>query len=1097
MSAVDMSEVEAKRDKLRALLAQRAAAPRRYPVSFAQERLWFLDRLVPGNPFYNVEAAIPIDAAVDPDLLERCVNEIVRRHAALRTTFRDGDDHPQQVVAPELHVPLQRVDLRALSSTERDAAALDIRRERAQTAFNLETGPLIITDLLRLGEQQWLFLLHMHHIVSDGWSMGVFSRELTALYEAFAAGRPSPLAPLALQYGDFALWQRQAFAGDALQREFAYWGTQLDGLAPLDLATDRPRPAEQSHRGAFHTVHFERALGEAVQQGCRALGVTPFMILLAAFKALLARYTHSDDIAVGTYIANRDREELEPLIGFFLNTLALRTRVDVDSGFAALAGRVKQTALGAYAHQALPFATLVQALAPERDLSRNPLVQVVFQLQNAASADGAGALVDYQRGAAIFDIAVTCYEANGQFHATWEYASDLFDPATIEAMARHYARLLGEALADPAKPLRQLALLDAAERAALLAHGSGPSLPISDQSLAAMLDGRAAATPDAPAFIDGAVVLTFADLASRSTQLARRLVALGVQPGDACGVCLARGLDLPVALFAVWRAGAAYLPLDPEYPRERLAYMLQDSGARALIGLAGEPTAAALAGGAGIALIDPACLEAVTAPLPPPAGPDALSHILYTSGSTGRPKAAPSPHRQILNRLHWMWRHVPFADGTHGEVGCEVGCVKTATSFIDSLWELTGPLLQGLPSVIVPQAMLLQPEHLIALLAEHRVSRLWLVPSYLRVLLDCAPDLGARLPALHTWVASGEVLPVELQRRFEAAHPAATLFNLYGTSEVWDATWFDPRTTSTTGAARIPIGRPIDNVCCVVLDRWGEPVPLGVVGELHVGGAALGSTVESPRRLMLAGSPAREVWACGDLVRWRGDGNLEFVGRSDAELKIRGMRVEPAEVEAVLAEHPAVRTAALLAWPAPGGDLRLAAYVVALDPAATPDQLRAHMAQRLPAYMLPQQFVFIDTMPYTGSGKIDRAALRARGDPGAVAALPFTQPQPQPQPQPQGATEQAVAAIWEELLGHRVDVHENFFAAGGHSLLAVQVITRIQQTLGVRLELRTLFARPTVAALAEAVDAARGSNAAPEAAIPRAARRGVDRVGGK
>jgi amino acid adenylation domain-containing protein len=1074
--------VEAKRELLRTLLAKRAAGPRRYPTSFAQERLWFLDRLVPGNPFYNVEAAIPVEAALDPDVLERVVNEIVQRHAALRTTFVDEGTGPVQVVAPEMQVPLQRIDLRHLDAADQQAAQLAIRRERARTAFDLERGPLLITDLLRLGDRRWLFLLNMHHIVSDGWSMGVFSRELTALYEAFAAGKPSPLPALKLQYGDFAAWQRTSFSGEALAQQLAYWRGQLEGLVPLDLPTDRARPPLQSHRGAFWTTHLDAETSRAVQRCCREQGATPFMVLLAAFDALLARYSGRDDVAVGTYIANRDREELEPLIGFFLNTLVLRTRVDLEQGFGALVRCVKETALGAYAHQALPFATLVQQLAPDRDLSRNPLVQVVFQLQNASSADAAGssqALVDYQRGAAIFDIAVTCYEAQGQFHATWEYATDLFDEPSIAQMARHFERMLAAALANPAEPLHRLPLMEAAELRRILVDWNAPAVPIDAVPVTAQLDRLASQSPASPAFIDGEQQLSAGELADRSRALAAALRERGLQPGAACGVCLPRGLALPVALFAVWRAGAAYLPLDPTYPPDRLGYMLADSKAQVLIGAADDPWARLLAQRSGVALVDPATGSDGEPELPPAPGLDAVSHIIYTSGSTGRPKAAPSPHRQVLNRLQWMARIAPFGGG-------EVGCVKTSISFIDSLWELLGALLQGRPSVLVPTAAIMDPPAMIELLARHGVSRLWLVPSYLRALLDAAPDLGARLPALRFWVASGEVLPVELQRRFELAHPQAVLFNLYGTSEVWDATWHDPRTCGLEGLSRIPIGRPIDNASCFVLDRWHQPVPAGVVGDLHVGGHALGPRHDSPRRLHLTlpPLPAQDVWACGDSVRWRHDGSLEFVGRSDAELKVRGMRVEPAEIESVLMEHPAVRRAAVLAWPGVDDSLRLVAYVEHAGPALAHELLRAFAAQRLPAFMLPECFVAVSSLPHTGSGKVDRTALRLQGDPIAL--------QPPTALAAQGsATEQALGAIWHELLGRDCGLDDNFFAVGGHSLLAAQVVTRIQQRLGVRLDLRRVFESPSLRALAAAVDELMRNQTQPVASIPRADRRAL------
>jgi acyl-coenzyme A synthetase/AMP-(fatty) acid ligase/acyl carrier protein len=459
--------------------------------------------------------------------------------------------------------------------------------------------------------------------------------------------------------------------------------------------------------------------------------------------------------------------------------------------------------------------------------------------------------------------------------------------------------------------------------------------------------------------------------------------------------------------------------------------------------------------------------------------PDAISHVIYTSGSTGRPKAAPSPHRQILNRLHWMWRDYPFEKG-------EVGCVKTATSFIDSLWELLGPLLQAVPSVMVPQQGLMDPERTIRLLAQHEVSRLWLVPSYLRALLDAAPDIGARLPRLRFWVASGEILPIELQRRFSVAHPAATLFNLYGTSEVWDATWHDPRLFNAEGATRVPIGRPIDNVLCVVLDPWGRLAPAGVTGELHVGGIAMGCSRQSARRrcIEVANHDSLEVWSCGDMVRWRHDGELEFIGRSDGELKIRGMRVEPAELESVLMEHSAVRSAALLAWPAPGGTLRLVAYVQPRDRLPAAAELRAFIAERVPGFMVPEQFVFLESVPSTGSGKVDREKLRQDGDPIERLQQHVAQV-------PRSETERAVASIWSELLGREPAAEDNFFAMGGHSLMAAQVVARIQMRLGVRLELRQMFERPTVASLACAIEEMRSSHVPTPQAIPRVERQFV------
>lgn len=1080
--------LEEKRALLRRLVAEGRTQARVFPTSFSQQRLWFMDRLVPGSAFYNVEAAIPIRAALNPTVFEHAINEIVARHDALRTTFREEKGEPVQVVAPKLNVPLPVHDLRHLPRSEQQSRQQDLRSARAREPFDLAAGPLIRTELVRLQDTGWLFLLHLHHIIADGWSMGIFSRELTALYQALAQGHASPLAPLTLQYGDYAAWQRKSLAGPPLEQLLRYWTGQLAGLKPLNVPTDRPRPPVQSYRGAFHTTEFDEGLARALAALGRQTTTTLFMTLLTGFKVLLARYAGEEDVAIGTYIANRERAEIEGLIGFFLNTLVLRTRISPSATFRSVLASVRETALGAYAHQALPFERLVEELQPERDLSRNPLVQVIFQLQNASSggADGESAMVDYQRGTAIFDLAVTAYESRGRIHAIYEYSTDLFDAATIRQMARHFERLLKAAVEQPDVPVGDLDFLELTERHRILVGWNDTSFRYpAETGIVDLFRQRVAANPQAAAFIDGKACLTFAALEEQSNRIASRLIALGVSKGAMVGVCLYRSFDLVAAMLAIWKAGAVYVPLDPDYPAKRLAFMMSDCGAKVVISRSDLAMSVNFSG-VDVLLLDRDAVilgrDSVAAP-DVTVGPDAPSHVIYTSGSTGAPKGAVSAHRQILNRLHWMWRTYPQKPG-------EVGLVKTAISFIDSLWELLGPLLAGQPSVLAHRDDVLSPEELVALMARHRVSRIWVVPSYLRVLLDCVPDLGAKLPHLKFWVASGEVLPFELAQAFDAALPNATLYNLYGTSEVWDATWYDPKKGSPEAAGRVPIGTPIDNVQVYVLDERKKPVPVGVVGELHVAGDGVcrdflnrsNLAAQSIAPLGLPETGARLAKSCGDLVRWRSDGELEFVGRKDNELKIRGMRIEPAEVEAVLMQHDQIASAAVLDWVGRDGQARLGAYLVARDERLTIEQLRNLLARTLPSFMIPDAYEYIDRMPMTPSGKIDRDDLKRRGAP--MGGLPAESPI-----EARNATEREIAEIWAEFLVERVGVETNFFTAGGHSLLATRILSRVNEKLSIELSLLDFFETPTIAALAAKADRLLAGGGEARLAIPRVARR--------
>ncbi|WP_436398992.1 non-ribosomal peptide synthetase [Roseobacter sp. S98] len=1065
-SATDLSK-EQKRELLRKRLAGGRRLPRTYPASYSQRRLWFMHRMAPDSPAYNVEAALPL-GAVDTGVLEQAINGVVARHGALRTTFAEIDGEPVQKVAPELHVPLEQIDLTALPAALRDARLAEIRKHCATEAFDLARGPLVRTRLVRLPMGRHLLLLNLHHILADGWSMGIFSRELTALYDAFSRGEPSPLEPLPLQYGDFSAWQRREGDGGGFSGELDWWTDRLDGMATLDLPTDFPRPAAQSFTGAFHNCSFSASLTRDLEAFSRDRGVTLFMTLLTGFKTLLMRLSDAGDIPVGTYIANRERTEIEGLIGFFLNTLVLRTELSGDLSFAAALERVRETALGSYANQSVPFEKLVEELKPARDLSRNPLVQIVFQLQNATedkSGDGA-AMIDYQRSAAAFDLTVTAYVQKGELHFTYEYATDLFEHETIDRFSQRLEILLRDALGSPDRHLGDFDILLPDER--LEKRGNGTPVAWPDGSVTELFDATAEAMPDAPAFFAGEACATIGQVADCSHRIAASLADAGVGKGDVVGVCLPRSVELSASLLAVWRLGAVYLPLDPAYPAARLAFMAGDSGAKVL--LIRHDTGAGLPDDLMRVNVNAAIgdLSEPTEPFSDAVlSPEDPSHIIYTSGSTGKPRGAISPHRQVLNRLHWMWHHFPHA--AH-----EVEAMKTATSFIDSLWELTGPVIAGRPSLIIDAETLLEPSELCDQLARDGVTRMWVTPSYLRLLLESVPEAGQIMPQLTSWFITGEKLPAELARRFRDAFPDARLYNIYGTSEAWDMccdTAPDPGDMSDP----LPVGEPLDNVPVAVVDTSGRPVPDGVPGELCAGGVApcLGfvsnGSRDADRFLNIeADSGSLRMLRTGDKARRRWDGRIDVLGRMDDELKISGMRVHPAEIEAALSGLDGVSAAAVAGVPDESGTVRLFAWVAGETAVArAPEKLRAGLGGLLPAHMIPERIFFVDEMPQTPSGKIDRSALVA-------SSASHADPASAEEHRHDDASETAVliAGVFSEVLGRDVGTHENFFAAGGHSLLAARALSRLNDRLSLDLGIRDFFIDPSAVGLARSAEAA-------------------------
>ena len=1037
------------------------------PLSFAQQRLWFLDQLAPGNPFYNVPAAQRFRFGLNVEAFERALSEIVRRHESLRTRFALAKGDPVQLVAEAAPLELPVLDLGSLEAAQREREVVRLATDEARAPFDLARGPLVRARLLRLGPSDWVFLLTMHHIVCDGWSVGLLFQELAALYEAFALGRRSPLPELPVQYPDFALWQRGWLQGELLERQLGYWRERLQGLPVLELPTDRARPAVQHYRGAAHSF----ALPAPLVDGLRALGrredATLFMVLLAGFKALLARYCSQQDIVVGAPIAGRSRAELEPLIGFFVNSLVLRTDLSGDPSFRELLGRVRETALGAYAHQDLPFEMLVEQLQPERDLSRNPLFQITFQLFTSptlvqSATTGTLTALEVERGTSKFDITFDLWETEEGLGAQLIYDTDLFEAETMARLAGHYQTLLEGAAADPERPLSRLPLLTARERRQLLVEWTNTRRPYPrEATVDALFSAQAQATPTAPAVRYGDQQLTYAELDRHANQLAHRLRELGVGPETPVAVCLHRSTQLIISLLATLKAGGAYLPLDPAYPKDRLAFMLADTHApllltseRLLDNLPPQPPQ--------LLLLEPEQPQLRHQPHTPPSPltqPDNLAYLMYTSGSTGRPKGVMVPH-------HAITRLVKETD--YATFGADETFLHFAPiSFDASTFEIWGALLNGSPLVVLPEHVLSLAE-LAGEIERNGITTLWLTAGLFHQLVDAHPEALAGVRQL---LAGGDVLSVPHARRALAALRGGRLINGYGPTEGTTFACCFPMTAETILGATVPIGRPIANARVYVLDDRREPVPVGVPGELYLGGDGLARGYWNRPELTAErfvpdpfdDDAEARLYRTGDLVRWLPDGNLEFLGRADEQVKLRGYRIELGEIEAVLAEHEAVRRAAVVLREDVPEDKRLVAYVVAEGQPAARD-LRRFLAEQLPDYMLPSAFVFLDALPLSPNGKVERRSLPACDGNRPELDAAFVPPRTE--------AEHLLTSLWAEVLGlPRVGAHDNFFTElGGHSLLATQLVSRVRDAFGVDLPLVRFFEAPTIAELAAAIE---------------------------
>jgi len=1095
-----------------------------FPLSFAQQRLWFLAQLEADGPAYNVPYAVRLHGPLNRPALEYSLNEIVRRHESLRTVFAYVDEMPMQIIRESGVVPLPVMDLQDVSAAEQERLMSELASAELEQPFDLVQGPLLRVKLLCLAETEHLLIVIMHHIVSDGWSWGVLTRELSALYNAYAVGElASPLPELPIQYVDFAVWQRDYLQGEKLQAQVAYWKEKLAHLPPaLELPTDRPPSARVNDQTGCQRSPLPTALIAGLQTLSQREGVTLFVVLLSAFQVLLARLSRQTDIAIGTPIAGRTRAEIEGLIGVFLNTLVLRADLAGNPTFREFLQRQREMTLGAYANQEAPFEKLVEELQPQRDANGTPFFQVLFAFQNASVelphfTGVISELFVVEKGAGVFDLTVAIEEREHGLDVRADYSEGLFDVPTITRFLRQYQTLLEGILAAPETRLSELPLLTEVERRQLLVEWNATEVTYPPAvCIHELFEAQAERMPTAPALRYEGQTLSYQELNQRADQLAQYLRHLGVGPEVRVGICLERSLEMVIGLLGILKAGGAYVPLDPSYPAERLAYMLEDSQVAVLLTQSHlvQTPKSQLPSPKPLATI---CLDSDWPTIAQSAilnqqssiSPDSLIYLIYTSGSTGKPKGAMNSHRGLYNRLLWM------QDAYHLTAADRV-LQKTPFSFDVSGWEFFWPLITGACLVIARPGGHQDSHYLAQLIIEEKITTLHFVPSMLQIFLE--EPMVKQCQSLKRVICSGEALTVEVVERFykmtkdegrrtedkgptpnnpkgafnqqseiinqqSINHQPPELHNLYGPTEAAiDVTYW--ACTPETGRHTIPIGQPIANTQIYILDAQMQPVPIGVPGELYLGGVGLGRGYfqrpdltaerfipnpffekdeggrmkdESEDPFILHPSSFR-LYKTGDLARYLPDGAIEFLGRLDHQVKVRGFRIELGEIETALARHPAVREVVVVARETAraNGDKQLVAYLsLHAAQSVTTSELRSFLQKTLPDYMLPGAFVFLEALPLNPNGKVDRRQLP---DPGA--ARPELE---RPWVAPRTSVEEELAGIWRELLKvERVGVYDNFFELGGHSLLLIQLASRLRSRFQIELPLRLLFDMPTL-----------------------------------
>jgi amino acid adenylation domain-containing protein len=1072
----------------RRLLEQRATAaaaariPRRavltpVPLAYSQELLWLLSQLESGVA-YNAPAAFRLQGPIDAAALQRALDSLVERHEIFRTTYEIIDGRPMQIVASTGSVELRLVDLSTLPETERDVELRRILREDSEHEFDLRTEHVLRPWLIKLGNDDHVFFYVIHHIATDGYSRAVLHDDLTELYEAAVEGREPELSPLQIQYADFAVWHREWLEGGILDQQLAYWQETL-AHAPsrLELPTDRPRPAVRLYQGNHTSRMFGMELRRGLESVAREGDGTLFMALLSAYAALLHRYSGQDDIVIGTPFAGRNRREIEAMIGYFINPLALRVDVSGDPSFRELLRRARESTLGAFSHGDVPYEMVVRATSPERDLSQTPVFQVMMVLHNPdwerrrptfePRGTTATELV-YQKGFSKFDLLLGMSQRPNGLNTTWEYSTELFEPDTASRISAHFEKLVESIVADPDLPISKLPMLLDEERPLILSTWAGAPTAVPEAGIVKELfEEKAAAMPDNDAVVFGGARLSFGELNARSNRLAHRLRRLGVGPGMLVGIHLEKSLELVAAVLGVIKAGGAYIPLDPMYPEDRLEFMLDD--ARPAVLIANEQTSTALRPAAGTTVFSEwEELDSEPDDDPPTsAAPDDLAYVIYTSGSTGRPKGAMITNRSLASAFFAYDLAYRLTEETTSHLQ------MASFSFDVFIGDVVRSLLSGSKLVLCPLEVVMDPPRLYELMVAERIDCAEFVPATASLLFEHVERIGRTLDFMRVLVVSSEGWRTDKYAYFKRLCGSRTrLINAYGLTEATiDSTWFETD-EELVGDRFVPIGRPLANSEVYLLDAYLQPVPTGIPGELCVGGMGVGLgylnrpelTAERFVPNPLSSDPEARLYRTGDLARWLPDGNVEFLGRADRQLKIRGFRIEPGEIEAVLERHAAVRTAAVIAREDRPGDVRLVAYYERVEGHEAPSsaELRVLARESLPAYMVPSACVELAALPLTPNGKIDLAAL----------------PEPERTPaddqnvvEPRDEVEAGLAEIWKELLDldGGLSVHDDFFALGGHSLLAVRLFTEIEKRFKAKLPLTTLFRGATIEQLAVAI----------------------------
>ncbi len=1041
-----------------------------YPPSIDQERLWFIDQLQPGNTAYNIFTASRLRGPLDVSAMHAAANELLRRHEVLRTTFKVIEGQPMQFIAPTLELSLVPVDLEPLPEAEREAEALRRVLADVSAPFDLERGPLVRAGLLRLGAAEHIFFLNMHHSVTDRWSADIIEQEIGALYYSFLKGQPPSLPELPIQFADYAVWQRERMSGEVYQDQLAYWKKKLEG-APfvLELPADNPRPTIQTFRGARVYFHFPKALLDALKELSREEGATMYMTLMAAYKLLLYRYTGQEDMIVGCSIANRDRPETQKIVGFLLNLLVLRTDMSGNPTFRELLARERETALGAYAHQDLPFGKLVQELRPAQDPSRNPVAQAAFiyldfpELKTMESMGLEVTPLVIDNGASRFDLTLALTETADGFNGSFEYIGELYERPRMERMAKHLETLLDSIVADPDKRIGDLPLLTPRERSQLIYDFNDTRTePAHARTIHQLFEEQAARTPDAPAVEFAETTLTYRELNERACLLARRLRALGVGPEVRVGLVLGRSAEQVIAVLGVLKAGGTYVPVDTHTPLKRVRYILEDARVRVLL-TQGESAEGLAAEDVEVLDIESPGGEAFDegAPVESRVEGDNAAYVIYTSGSTGRPKGVVVTHAGLVNTILAPFSSTP--------VQIRSSLLLMSYAFDGSALSIFTALSQGAKLTIPREVEQADPAQVGRLIADSDINTVFTVPSFYSLLLEQArPE---HLRSLRAVFVGGDVCSPELVGRHQELLPHARLFNLYGPTEasIW-CTSYEFR----EGDADRPtsVGRPARNMRVYVLDERLQPSPVGVPGELFIGGAGVargylgrpGLTAEKFIPDPFTDEPGARLYRTGDRARFAQTGEIEYLGRFDHQVKVRGHRIELGEIEAALSQLDGVGEAAVVVREDEPGVKRLVAYLaVEAGLQATWSRLRDALRERLPEYMTPSAFVLLDELPRTASGKVNRLALPAPDASQSAQAVPYEAPRTM--------TEEMLAKLWGDVLGlERVSIHGNFFELGGDSLLATKLAFQVRKIFEIELPLTTLFRHPTVADLAPLVE---------------------------